>query len=82
MKNKVLQKLARHSTVELTLGRYTHANLHDLASSVDAMPRLPVEPSQPTENAAQILRATGTDCPFVSEGRSAYRSAYRNGPRC
>ena len=37
---KVMQKLARHSTVELTLGRYTHANLHDLAAAVDGMPRL------------------------------------------
>ena len=67
---KVMQKLARHSTVELTLGRYTHANLHDLAAAVDGMPRLPIESSPQTESARQILRATGTDGPFVSEGRS------------
>lgn len=32
---KVMQELARHSTVELTIGRYTHAGLFDLASAVD-----------------------------------------------
>jgi integrase len=40
---KVMQKLARHSTVELTLGRYTHAGLFDLASAVNELPILPTE---------------------------------------
>ena len=43
---KAMQRLARHTTVELTLGRYTHANLFDLASAVDGMPPLPVATSR------------------------------------
>ena len=38
---KVMQRLARHSTVELTIGRYTHAGLTDLSSAVDKFPSLP-----------------------------------------
>ena len=38
---KAMQRLARHTTVELTLGKYTHANLYDLASAVDGLPPLP-----------------------------------------
>ena len=56
---KVMQKLARHSTVELTLGRYTHADLFDLADAVEKLPRLGIEnPPQPQQ---AVLRATGTD---------------------
>ena len=40
---KVMQRLARHSDVNLTLGRYTHADLDDLASAVDRLPALSVE---------------------------------------
>ena len=57
---KAMQLLARHTTVELTLGRYTHASLFDLASAVGGLPPLPVgESSDGSEG--QILRATGTD---------------------
>ncbi len=56
---KVMQKLARHSTVELTLGRYTHAGLFDLSSAVNALPPLPVKDAPKTERG--VMRATGTD---------------------
>ena len=56
---KVMQKLARHSTVELTLGRYTHAGLFDLSSAVNAMPPLPIKVAPQAKRA--VLRATGTD---------------------
>ena len=56
---KVMQMLARHSTVELTLGRYTHAGLFDLSSAVNALPPLPIKDAPQTEPA--VLRATGTD---------------------
>ena len=56
---KVMQKLARHSTVELTLGRYTHAGLFDLSSAVNALPPLPIKDAPQTERA--VIRATGTD---------------------
>jgi integrase len=55
---KVMQKLARHSTVELTLGRYTHVNLHDLNAAVEALPPL----QQPADIQVEpvSLKATGT----------------------
>jgi len=56
---KAMQRLARHSTVELTLGRYTHAGLYDLAAAVDRLPSLPVK--SPSRHVPAVLRATGTD---------------------
>jgi len=60
---KAMQRLARHTSVELTLGRYTHANLFDLAGAVDAMPPLPIDKddSNGDQTEAVALRATGTD---------------------
>jgi site-specific recombinase XerD len=52
---KAMQMLARHSTIELTLGRYTHASLFDLGSAMDALPALPIKAPAPLE-----LRATGS----------------------
>ena len=56
---KVMQMLARHSTVELTLGRYTHAGLFDLSSAVNALPPLPL--ADAPQNELAFMRATGTD---------------------
>lgn len=56
---KAMQRLARHSTVELTLGRYTHAGLYDLAEAVERLPSLPVESGD--QRQVTPLRATGTD---------------------
>lgn len=39
---KAMQKLARHSNVELTIGRYTHTNINDLGSAVQQMTPLPL----------------------------------------
>jgi len=55
---KTAQTLARHSTVQLTLGRYAHASLLDLASAVESLP--PILPAGPQAE-RQALRATGTD---------------------
>jgi site-specific recombinase XerC len=38
---KVMQRLARHSTIELTLGRYSHLSLSDPASAIDSLPAIP-----------------------------------------
>jgi integrase len=55
---KETQELARHSDPRLTIGRYTHAALHDLAGAVDNLPSLlPPLSAIGTEQ----LRATGTD---------------------
>ena len=53
---KTAQELARHSTPVLTIGRYSHARLHDLQSALESLPDL--NPSAPTP---QAQRATGTD---------------------
>jgi integrase len=37
---KTVQTLARHHSASLTLDRYTHVGLHDLAGAVDALPEL------------------------------------------
>ena len=57
---KVMQRLARHSTVELTIGRYTHAGLFDLSAAVNKLPALPMVDPTP-QNERQTLQATGTN---------------------
>jgi hypothetical protein len=54
---KTAQTLARHSTVELTVGRYAHARLHDLQGAVESLPSL--VPSPPV--APATARANGAD---------------------
>ena len=56
---KAMQRLARHTTVELTLGKYTHANLYDLASAVDGLPPLPT--GSTNDETSGELQATGTN---------------------
>ena len=57
---KVMQRLARHSTVKLTIGCYTHAGLFDLSAAVNKLPALPmVDPTPQDER--QTLRTTGTN---------------------
>jgi len=51
---KTAQRLARHSTITLTMDRYTHLRREDLAGALTVLPDL----SQP---ARQIAVATGTD---------------------
>jgi integrase len=52
---KVAQKLARHSTPTLTLGRYAHVQLLDQTRALDALPSI----DAPRANVA-ALAATGT----------------------
>jgi len=63
-----MQKPARHTTVELTIDRYTHADLSDLASSVHGMMPLPAaevsrpnsvlpgRPVQPADTISEVVR--------------------------
>jgi integrase len=53
---KVAQVLARHCDVRLTLGRYAHAALHDVAAAVDSLAGL-----VPVNGPREALAATGTD---------------------
>ncbi len=51
---KVAQQLARHSTIALTLDRYTHVVVGDLATAVERLPDL-------DRRESVALAATGTD---------------------
>lgn len=57
---KEAQALARHSTITLTMDRYTHLGIMDLTSALD---RLPAIPTSTPDNKAAEQRATGTDGP-------------------
>ena len=56
---KEAQELARHSDPRLTIGRYSHARLHDLQGALDALPNLSLSKIHAPEPEDQ--RATGTD---------------------
>ena len=52
---KTAQELARHSSPTLTIGRYSHARLHDIVGALEGLP------DQEAPETQQTLRATGTD---------------------
>jgi integrase len=85
---KVAQALARHSTIGLTMDRYTHLGLHDEAAALDKLPKLPEAPTAAASGAA--LAATGTEgaADFSASGKllpgrsslpSSLPAAYRTG---
>jgi integrase len=53
---KVAQTLARHSSITLTMDRYTHILNADQRTAIDQLPGIPL-----SQNKKNILRATGTD---------------------
>ncbi len=53
----IAQKLARHSTITLTMDRYTHLHAMDLQGALESLPKLPDDSTQMSESA----KATGTD---------------------
>lgn len=57
-----VQRLARHTTIQLTLGRYTHANLFDLKSAVDML--LPLSSPSTSEREATSNREAMTSLPI------------------
>ncbi len=76
---KTLQELARHSSPSLTIGRYSHARLHDLTAALEALPDL--TPHGRTPDTRQALQATGTE----GKGRSdaaAHHAAQLDGKTC
>ena len=52
---KVAQQLARHSTITLTMDRYSHARLADLNAAVTNLPSL-----RPKSETARLTEATET----------------------
>ncbi len=77
---KVAQALARHSTITLTMDRYSHSYIGEQSEAVAALPDL-------TQATAQEMRATGTDdAPHLaeylaSEGGRRENAADYYGPR-
>ncbi len=60
---KTCQELARHSTPTLTIGRYSHARLHDVKGALEALPEIPDlsvvrsrYPSPPGERCGRLVR--------------------------
>jgi len=70
---KTAQELARHSTPTLTIGRYSHARLHDLTAALDALPDL--QPTA-TDPQPQVMAATGTDGKAAEVMRGQMRGQY------
>ena len=64
---KTAQELARHSTPNLTIGRYSHTRLHDIQGALDALPDLRPQDAGKEE---QVAAATGTDGPAAHGSRS------------
>ena len=62
---KVAQTLARHSTITLTMDRYSHTGLHDTAAAVAKLPALAAGGPPAVHPARQEARATRTDGPPV-----------------
>jgi integrase/recombinase XerD len=57
VKPKEAQTLARHSTITLTMDRYAHTGLHDIARAVESLPSLATNDT----TRRQEIKATGTD---------------------
>lgn len=56
---KMAQELMRHSDVNLTLKRYSHVGLHDLAGAVEQLPAIPAEqPTVPTRTDSVVALGT------------------------
>jgi Phage integrase family len=73
---KIAQTLARHSTITLTMDRYTHVGLYDLAQSVNSLPAVSVEvPGQKVN----VMKATGTDNLAGAEVPTVVPSGAENG---
>jgi integrase len=71
---KVAQSLMRHSSITLTMDRYSHAGLFDVAGALEKLPPLPKGGPPKSEPAA--LPATGTDGPVPASAANL-----RQGPR-
>src|SRR5262249_4149745 len=60
---KVAQELARHSTPNLTIGRYSHVRLHDLTGALEGLPPTPGSPEPADAPQTNVVEppAAGTD---------------------
>ena len=69
---KMAQSLARHSSITLTLDRYTHVGLYDQAAALEGVPSLTVESVEQvmtgTDGPARLDQTDAVSCPH-HEGR-------------
>jgi len=70
---KTAQTLARHSTITLTMDRYSHTYRGEAAAALNVLPDL----SSP---ARQTVVATGTDCRIVGENPSCQNPVFPVSP--
>ena len=73
---KVAQILARHSTITLTMDRYTHLGLFDQTAALEKLPQLPMGKNGAK---AEPLAATGTDNKSPTRSVSGLRPACGTG---
>jgi hypothetical protein len=70
---KLAMELARHSTITLTMDRYTHVGLLDMNAALESMPGIPTQP----EDVERTI-STGTDsivvATMVATGECDHRS--------
>ena len=69
---KTAQALARHSTITLTMDRYTHRQTGGEVEALAVLPDLSLPPAQ-----IGTLRATGTDNGTADEGNGAHHRAHQ-----
>ena len=67
---KTMQSLARHSTITLTMDRYSHLDLADPAAALDSLPSLEIAPDE------AVMLATGTE----GAHQMAHQSPVPTGP--
>src|SRR4051812_24006385 len=72
---RVVQRLMRHSTLELT-GRYTRPRMHDIEGATAALPSL-----RPNPQGSEAMAATGTEGQHISNSFSPHLPTGGNGPR-
>jgi len=76
---KTAQELARHSTPVLTIGRYSHARLHDLTAALEALPDLRATRESESEPNRSALQATGTDDGVVRPNAGEHHAGQLSG---
>ncbi len=69
----MIQALARHSTIGLTMDTYTHIDLYDERAALGKLPELPDMDGNKNEAERMIALKTGTDNLPVTNSESVYK---------
>ncbi len=79
---KEAQTLARHSTITLTMDRYTHLGIVDLSAALDRLPKLPGSDALAAESNRQLATGTNDARPIPVAPPVAPDVAPSDGPSC